>query len=300
MAGPGRLAAVVAGLKALAGPGSLGAMRPVVVFSAQGQQRPIVVEVPHAGLAVPDEVRPELALDADGVRRDADLYVDRLYRQATALGATLIFSEVSRFVVDLNRDPDDVDAASVPAHPRPQREAQRGLIWRVTTDGVAALTAPLSLDSWQRRVARYHAPYHRALDEELSRVRARFGKVVLLSGHSMPSVGKATHADPGQRRADVVPGDLLGAACDPRVTAACVDLFRGAGHSVAVNQPYKGGGTTRRHGRPAEGVHALQVELNRDLYMDEVTFSIKEPAFTHLEELCLELVDRLAAVAEAL
>jgi len=275
-------------------------MRPVVVMPPEGAGRPIVVEVPHAGVFVPEALRPELLLDSDGVQRDADLYVDRLYRGATALGATLVFTEVSRFVVDLNRDPDDVDALSVPSHPSPRAEAPRGLIWRVTTDGTQALAAPLSLDAWRGRVEAYHTPYHRALEDALAAVRARFGRVVLLSGHSMPSVGKATHADPGKRRADVVPGDLEGQACAAAVTAACVQHFTDAGLTVAPNDPYKGGGTTRRHGQPGSGVHALQVELNRDLYMDEATFVIKPEPFARLEALCLGLVDKLAALADRL
>jgi N-formylglutamate amidohydrolase len=272
-------------------------MRPVVIQRPEAAaERPLVVEVPHAGTAIPDEVRPELVLDDDGVRRDADLHVDRLYREATRHGATLLYTEVSRFVVDLNRAAGDVDARSVPAHPAPLADAPRGLIWRVTTDGQETLRAPLTLASYRARVERYFHPYHAALDAEVERLRARFGRVVVLSGHSMPSVGKATHADPGKRRADVVPGDLEGRSCDPRVTALAASHFGAAGLSVAPNDPYKGGNTTRRLGRPGDGIHALQVELNRDLYMDEASFAIKEEGFRRLADLCLALVGELARI----
>jgi N-formylglutamate amidohydrolase len=274
--------------------------RAVVVTPPRGAARPLLVEVPHAGVAVPGEVRPELLLDEDGVRRDADLYVDRLYREAPALGATLIHTEVSRFVVDLNRDPGDVDARAVADHPHPRADAPRGLIWRVATDGTQALAAPLSLASYQRRVERYHAPYHAALDGAVAELRARFGRVIVLSGHSMPSVGKATHADPGRRRADVVPGDRRGTSCAPSVTRAAIELFTDAGFSVSPNDPYLGGDTTRRLGRPAEGLHALQIELNRDVYMDEATFAVREHGFARLQSLCSQLVERLAALAERL
>jgi len=275
-------------------------MRPVVLVPPAGAPRPILVEVPHAGVAVPDEVRADLLLDGDGVRRDADLYVDRLYRNAPALGATLVYTEVSRFVVDLNRAPDDVDAQSVAGLPSARADAPRGLIWRVATDGTRALAAPLTVEKWRARVERFHAPYHRALDEEVAKLRARFGSVLVLSGHSMPSVGKATHADPGKRRADVVPGDRRGASCSPSVTSASVDHFAAAGLSVAVNDPYQGGETTRRLGRPADGIHALQVELNRALYMDEATFAILDGKFEKLRSLCEGLVERLAETAERL
>ncbi len=275
-------------------------MRPVVVVHPAAAARPILVEVPHAGTAVPDEVGRELLLDGAGVRRDADLYVDRLYRRAPELGATLIYTEVSRFVVDLNRAADDVDARAVADHPRPRPDAPRGLIWRVATDGTPALAAPLTLASYRHRVEDYHAPYHRALDQAIADLRARFGRVVVLSGHSMPSVGKATHADPGKRRADVVPGDRRGASCAPRVTAAAVEHFAAAGFSVAPNDPYQGGETTRRLGRPADGIHALQVELNRARYMDEATFAIHDGDFAQLQSLCEGLVEKLATVAERL
>src|SRR5579883_3392869 len=261
--------------------------RAVVVVEPTGEPVPVVVEVPHAGTAVPDEVRGELLLDGDGVRRDADLYVDRLYAEAPALGATLVYTEISRFVVDLNRAPDDVDARAVAGWPI-AREAPRGLIWRVATDGTPVLREPIPRASWARRVERYHAPYHAALDRVIENVRARFGRVVILSGHSMPSVGKATH------------GDRRGASCSPRVTAAAMALFSGAGMSVAPNEPYQGGETTRRLGRPDAGRHALQVELNRDLYMDEATFAIRDDGLARLRALCGRLVASLGEVAKTL
>jgi N-formylglutamate amidohydrolase len=275
-------------------------MRPVVVVEPRGEACPLLVEVPHAGIGVPDEVRPELLLDDAGVKRDADLHVEQLYQRAPDFGATLIYTEVSRFVVDLNRSPDDVDALAVADKENPRPDAPRGLIWRVATDGTPAIAAPISLDSWRSRVARYHTPYHRAVDEVVAKLRARFGRVLVLSGHSMPSVGKATHADPGKRRADVVPGDLRGAACAPSVTAAAVEHFAGAGLSVAPNDPYLGGETTRRLGRPSESIHALQVELNRAIYMDEASFQPLTEKFSTVKSLCEGLVQRLAALSQSL
>jgi N-formylglutamate amidohydrolase len=271
---------------------------PIVVVPPRGAARPLLVEVPHAGTLVPEELRRELLLDEAGVRRDADLYVDELYREAPALGATLLYTPVSRFVVDLNRAPDDVDALAVADHPCPRADAPRGLIWRVATDGTPALAGPISYRSYRWRLAHYHAPYHAELDAQVGALRSRFGRVLVLSGHSMPSVGKATHADPGKRRADVVPGDRRGTSCAPAVSAAAIALFTEAGLGVAPNDPYQGGETTRRLGRPADGVHALQVELNRDLYMDEQSFARRPDGFARLERLASALVERLADVVE--
>src|SRR5947207_2299145 len=119
-------------------------MRPVIVVSPSGSRapRPIVVEVPHAGIQVPPEVRSELLLDESAIRRDADLYMDRLYRDAPALGAVLVYTEISRFVIDLNRAEGDVDSLSVVGHPAPRADAPRGLIWRIATDGTRAIARP--------------------------------------------------------------------------------------------------------------------------------------------------------------
>lgn len=275
-------------------------MRPVVVQPPSGRPRPIVVEVPHAGLHLPAEVRASLLAEPAALARDADLYIDRLYAPAARLGATLVYTELSRFAVDLNRFPDDVDQLSVPDHPRPRADAPRGLIWRVTGDGRSVLGAPLSLAAWRSRVERYHAPYHRALQATLVGARARFGRVLLLSGHSMPSRGRSSTGEPGPRRADVVPGDLEGRACSPRVMQETVAHFDAAGLSVSANDPYKGGATTQRHGRPEDGFHALQLELNRDLFLDEERGEVDERGFARLQHLCLSLVDRLGDLAASL
>ena len=274
--------------------GPRGAPRPVVlVRPAAGEERPIVVEVPHAGVGVPEEVRGEIALDEAALLRDADLFVDRLYREAPARGATLLYSEVSRVVVDLNRDEADVDGRVVSGHPAPRADSPRGVIWRLATDGQEAQRAALPYPAYLRRIERWYRPYHAALDGEVARLLGRFGRVVVLSGHSMPSRGGAAHDEPGRRRADVVPGDLEGRACAPWLTRAALDHFYRAGLSVAANDPYKGGNTTRRLGRPEAGVDALQIELNRDLYMDEATFAIRPEGFARMASLCLDLVEIL-------
>lgn len=276
------------------------APRPVVVLPARGAPRPLIVEVPHAGLGVPGAQQDSLLLDEDERRRDADLEVHRLYGRAPELGVTLIYSEISRFVVDLNRADDDVDDRTVTGLPTPRPDAPRGLIWRLTTRGTPTMAAPLTRAQYERRVELYHAPYHRALDAAVEELRRRYPQVIVLSGHSMPSVGKATHADPGRRRADVVPGDRRATTCDPAVTAAAVGHFESHGLRVAVNDPYLGGETTRRLGRPSDGLHALQVELNRDLYLEEESGALKAGGFAWLAALCDGLVDRLADLAPAL
>jgi len=231
-------------------------------------ETPVVVSVPHAGNEV-GSFAPALVPGLD-VRCDADMFVDELY--AGAPRGAFIRARVSRFVCDLNRDADDVSPRAVPAHPSPRNADGRGFIWEVTTTGAPALARPLTLEEWQAPRS-IHAAYHAAITDALARARARFGFAILVDGHSMPSVGRQGHTDPGNARADIVPGDRNGTSCAPALSRLVGQHFRDHGLSVAFNDPYRGGFITAHHGRPAEGLHAIQIEMRRDLYMTEATFT---------------------------
>ena len=256
-------------------------------------ETPVIVEVPHAGLAVPSDVRAQLVVGDAAILRDSDLYVDRLYERAPEHGATLIASGVSRYVVDLNRAPDDVDRQTVRDHPAPRPTQSRGVVWRSTTDGVTALREPITYAELERRLARYHAPYHAALQAEIDRKKARFGHVVVVAGHSMPSSGKGGQSP----RADIVPGSR------GRTTAAdsVIDLverhFVDAGLSVKHDDPYRGGWSTQRYGHPERGVHAIQIEINRALYADEKTGEQNEAGVARVQALLMSLLDALGSLA---
>ena len=241
---------------------------------------PLVVSVPHAGLGTAGFERtmnPEL-----DVRCDADMFVDRLYRIGEPDAPEVsIVAKTSRFVCDMNRDADDVSVGAVPEHPAPRNADGRGFIWAITTNGVPTLSRPLMLDEWRERTA-LHAAYHDAITRALARARERFGYAILLDGHSMPSRGRAGHKDPGRARADVVPGDRDGTSCAAALTEHVTRHFEAAGLRVAANDPYKGGFITTHHGRPADRIHAIQIELRRDLYMNEERFEIAEPGFSKL------------------
>src|ERR1700733_6002494 len=154
---------------------------------------PVVVSVPHAGTATigfENALAPELE-----VCRDAELWGDRLYRigEPTA-PAAFVAARLSRFVCDLNRDPDDVGPGAVPLHRDPRNADGRGFIWAITTAGSPALSRPLSLEDWRARTS-IHAAYHDAITRALTRARDRFGFAVLVDGHSMPSRGRQGHKD---------------------------------------------------------------------------------------------------------
>lgn len=260
-----------------------------------GPETAVLVEVPHAGLAVPEVVRSQVAVSRDVVLRDSDIYVDKLYAGAPSVGATLLAAGVSRYVVDLNRAPDDVDPQTVPDHPDPRGVQPRGVVWRITTEGRPALREPLTYAALVDRLDRFHAPYHRAVRAQLERKRERFGHAVLLAAHSMPSVSR-TGLSTGPR-ADVVPGTRGRTTADARIIE-CVDAhFREAGLTVRHDDPYRGGWSTGHYGRPGERWHAIQIELNRALYVDEATSQPKDGDFEKLEALVVDLVRKLGEVA---
>jgi len=258
---------------------------------------PIVVDVPHAGEWIPDEVAEEMVVGDQLLRRDLDLYVDRFWQRAPERGAVLIASNVSRYVVDLNRASDDVSPEAVEGGEKiyePGYYQQRGVVWRQTTGGTSVMDEPLEPEAFERRLERFYEPYHEALEAEIERTVDRFGYCILVDGHSMPSRGRQDHSDPGRRRADIVPGDIEGESCQRTVRWTVEQHYRDRGYSVRSNDPYQGGWITRHYGQPDEGVHAIQIEVNRDLYMDEETFEIDEDGLEKLTDVCSGLLDDLA------
>lgn len=250
---------------------------------------PLVVSFPHVGLTWPHDLRPKPQAD---FARNADYQVQTLYPELEALGIARLEAVYSRLVVDLNRADDDVSRQLVPDHPSPKPRSRpglnpaadaatwdrpgRGVVWASAVAAgagasVRILQPPLPYTAFARRIERYHAPYYRALELLLQRRRERFGYAVLLDAHSMPgSVG-----------IDLVLGTLDGASCSEDLAQAAMSTLQGedgqreALLSVRRDSPYRGGEVVRRFGRPAQGFHALQLEVSRRLYMDEQTYSLR-------------------------
>ena len=254
---------------------------------------PVLVEVPHSGLQVPPEVEPEIEATPLAVLRDSDLYVDQLYQRAPENGATLLVSRVSRYVVDLNRGPDDVDSAAVPRHPRARHIPARGVVWRARTDGTPLLRAPLTIEQFRKRLELFYDPYHQALRDVAAQIREHHGRVMILAAHSMPSAGRRMVGGGQVRRADVVPGTRGRSTADGRIIDLIDSHFREAGLSVKHDDPYRGGWTTSSYGAPKRGQHAVQIELNRALYVDERTSEIKKKDFAQLQTVLDQLVGKL-------
>lgn len=256
---------------------------------------PVVVEIPHAGLMLEPLSAATLIAPVAALGRDADLYVDELYADAPDLGASVLVSHVSRYVCDLNRAESDVDGHAVVG--APGVNFPHGLIWHQTTESQAALSAPVSRAELERRLRVIYRPYHQALRQLLLQAIQQFGYVVLLAAHSMPGAGRSGHRDPGATRADVVPGSRGFTTADPRLVRLPEQLAMQRGWSVAHDTPYRGGYTTGHYGQPQHGMHAVQVELNRSLYMNEQTLERMPGKFDATREYCTDLVKHLGSAS---
>jgi N-formylglutamate deformylase len=264
------------------------------VFPPRSRETPVIVEVPHAGLMADAEALATLAVPAYCLVQDADLYVDELVDQAPDQGATLIVASVSRYVIDLNRSERDLDAPAVEGAGSAANASPHGLVWHRSTGGLPALRAPLHRAEFERRLARIYRPYHAALAGLIAEKRARFGHVVLLSAHSMPSAGRDQTGRESDR-ADVVPGTRgRSTAASPFIDE--VDRVAARhGLSVRHDDPYRGGFTTAHYGDPRSRVHAVQVEVARRLYMNEKTLEREPPRLERTRHFYRELVADLGA-----
>jgi N-formylglutamate deformylase len=259
------------------------------------RETPLLVEVPHSGLAIPPEILAQIEVPASSLARDADLYVHELYADAPLEGATLIYGTLSRYVVDLNRAEDDVDSESIEGGPVGAR-APRGVIWRLSGEGARVFTAPLPRTELERRLVAYHRPYHAEVSRILARKLNRFGVAVVLAGHSMPSHARWATGELGPARADVVPGTRGRTTADSRLIDAVDAHARAAGWSVRHDEPYRGGFTTSHYGRPERRSHAIQVELARRQYMDEERL-VPHTRFPEVRAWCRGLVAKLGELA---
>lgn len=241
-------------------------------------RKPLLVTIPHSGERVPDETPWLKNLPETLLMFDVDRFVDRLYEPVIAkLGLPFVKTEWHRYAIDLNRLKDDVDCDSVLGHPNPSGKFARGLHWSITTTGEKLMPNPMSPELHETLVQKYFEPFHQDVRAKLDEIRKHGAEITYhLDLHSMPSVGTNEHRDPGERRADIVVSDCDGKSASTEFKDLVIRAYKEAGFSVAYNWPYKGGRVTETYGRPSEGQEAIQVELNRALYMDEKTKKLLE------------------------
>jgi len=262
----------------------------------------LVLDSPHSGTEYPDDFDhlPPRAV----VRQAEDTHVAELYAAAPRFGATLVEALFPRAYIDPNRALADMDAALL-AEPWPgplsashKSELGIGLIWRLAHGGVPMYARALTVAEVERRIAQCYEPYHAAVAAALDERHRQFGAVWHINCHSMPAVGDVMSDDPGRPRADFVLGDRDGSTCEAEMTAFVAATLSDLGYDVAINDPYKGVELVRRHGRPAERRHSLQIEINRRLYMDERTLA-KTAGFATLRANVERLLTALASYVRA-
>jgi N-formylglutamate deformylase len=255
---------------------------------------PLVLDSPHSGAVYPEDFSYCCSLSV--LRRAEDAYVDELFAAAPTHGASLIGALFPRSYIDPNRAADDLDPgllqAPLPPYLVPRPVTRVGLVRRNAQPGIPIYERKLSADEVLARIERYYIPYHRTLDETCDRLHDRFGTVWHIDCHSMPSHGNRRDGLKGEH-GDFVLGDRDGNTCAAEFTEFVARFLRGLGYDVRINEGYKGVEIVRRHGRPAQNRHSLQIEVDRSLYMDQKTLE-KLPGFDRLRAELGRLVEAVA------
>ena len=264
----------------------------------QKRSTSVVFASPHSGRDYPRWFIQRSRLDEMTIRSSEDAYVDQLFASATQMGAPFICAGAPRAFVDLNRGADELDPALIdgvrPSGHNPRVASGLGVIPRVVANGQAIYLGKLPRSEAERRIETYWQPYHATLRAQLDQAHAKFGEAILVDCHSMPHEAMDAIARGGGRRPQVVLGDRFGASADGDIVDRIEAAFRRAGLEVARNAPFAGAYVTQTYGRPARGRHAVQVEIDRALYMDERRI---KPA-SNFEEFQALMTSVIAEIAE--
>ena len=260
---------------------------------------PIIFNSPHSGSVYPHDFLNASRIDLAALRRSEDSFMDELIAGLSLRGFPTIRVNFPRSYVDVNREPYELDPrmfiGRLPsfANTRSMRVAGGlGTIPRVVGDGQEIYRERISVDDALARIEALYKPYHRALRRLINRAHQAFGAVVVVDCHSMPSIG-VSRDEP--RRPDVVIGDRYGTSCAPLLPDMVEETMRALGYSIGRNKPYAGGFITEHYGNPASGLHTVQIEVNRSVYMDERRRE-RGPRFEQVAKDFAILADALAAI----
>ena len=248
---------------------------PFLVTEPAEQVAPFVLCSPHSGSIYPSEFLAASRLNPHALRKSEDCFVDELFLPIAAAGAPMIAARFPRAYLDVNREPYELDPElfDEPLPDFANTQSVRvvgglGTIARIVADGEEIYRNKLPLACGLARVEQLYIPFHAALAELIETTRRRFGYAILIDCHSMPSAAMAPAGGP---RPEIVLGDRFGASADCKISRFLKDLLVGLGYEVQMNRPYAGGYITENYGRPARDVHAVQIEVNRGLYLNELT-----------------------------
>jgi len=253
--------------------GDFAAVPPFEIRESAEQRVPFVFNSPHSGRHYPERFLAMTKLDANEIRRSEDCYVDELFGAAPTLGAPLLAANFPRAYLDVNREPWELDPRmfNEPVPPFANIRSARvagglGTVPKLVGEGLDIYARRLPLAEAVGRIETVYKPYHDTLKQLVMRTHAQFGYAVLIDCHSMPASIRI--GDSGLRP-DFIIGDRFGVSATRSLTDAAISILSSMGYSVAHNKPYAGGFITEHYGRPAKGLHALQIEINRGLYLDE-------------------------------
>jgi N-formylglutamate deformylase len=258
---------------------------------------PVVCNSPHSGRSYPSRFLAQSRLDLATLRRSEDTFVDELFSDVVKFGVPMMRAHFPRAFLDVNREPYELDPrmfdGRLPAfaNTRSLRVAGGlGTIARVVGDAREIYDRRLPVDEALGRIELFYKPYHRALRRLIVNAQRGFGSAVLVDCHSMPSNASGRDERP---RADIVLGDRYGTSCAPSVTDVIEEALREFGYMVLRNKPYAGGFITEHYGDPGAGLHAVQIEINRALYMDEREYR-KSSRFDPVRADLSRMISRLA------
>lgn len=268
---------------------------PFTIAHPRVQVAPFVLSSPHSGRTYPQAFLDASALDPVSLRRSEDSFVDEVFADAPRLGMPLLSAEFPRAFLDVNREAYELDPAMFDkplprfANTRSHRVASGlGTIARIVSDGRKIYRKKLSLADAMERIDRLHHPYHQALDALLDTTRERFGAACLIDCHSMPSsLASSGYGGRHRQRADIILGNRHGTSCSPVIIEEAERVLKNCGYKVTRNEPFAGGYCTEHFGRPMAGYHALQIEISRELYMNEATLERTEGLTTLRRDMAL-------------
>lgn len=275
-------------------------MKPFIETWPLEWNRPVIFASPHSGRCYSPEFLCQTRLNETTLRSTEDAFLDILYREVPTFGAPLICVTVPRAYIDLNRAPDDLDPAIISGlhgHGMGRRsQAGYGVIPRLVGKGQAIYSDKMTFHEAQCRITAIHMPYHERLDQLMDKAVDRFGEVILIDCHSTPHdmLASASPTMAG-RWPDVVLGDRYGRACGVDITEQARTIFDSMGLSVTINEPFAGAYISHRHGRPQNGRHVLQIELDRRLYLDEATIKMNAN-FVKFRSILNLIIARLVAI----
>lgn len=268
-------------------------LRPEVQTSA------VVFASPHSGCDYPEWFVRRSILNARMIRSSEDAFVDKLFAAAPEFGAPFLVAGPPRAFLDLNRAPDELDPALIygvsNASRNPRVASGLGVIPRVVANGRPIYRGKLALDEANKRINSYWRPYHKQLQDLMDETRVSQGRAILIDCHSMPHEALDSLVRSGAKRPDVVLGDRFGASAEPDIVEEIEAAFASAGLRVVRNTPFAGAYITQHYGRPSRKQHAVQIEIDRSLYMDERRIEPR-PDFAAFQNLLTGVIRDLVAI----